>query len=254
MGLKTPVRIRGKVYSSQVEASKALGVSLARIQRALNNGTIERMDVTPYNPCIPVTLGGRTYNSIREASKATGFTIRRISYHLKRGTLDDMVAGRIPSVERRAIILNGNKYSSIAEAISETGIGKSRIYNEINRTAQKNTLCPIINLSTTNIFSNTKIPVYIDKVNYESLSDAAETYGVSLSNIRKRRERDTLDRWDRRFAPIPVTLNGERFESLAAVGRAYGHLRSTVHKRYKRGTLHKLKRRPLPDAKKTDQP
>ena len=165
---------------------------------------------------------------------------------MNNGTLDRLAAGKTRQWSPRPIILNDVEYESITEAINSTGICKSRIYREIRETNQTTTQCPNIRLKVFNSYPNSKIPVNIDKVNYESLSEAAETIGTSLSNIRKRRKRGTLDRLDRRFAPIRVTLNGETFESLAALARAYGYRRDAVAKRYRRGTLHKLKKRTPP--------
>lgn len=245
MPLKTPVRIRNILYSSQKEASIKLGISLARIQRALNNGTIETLDPQKnVDTSIPVTLNGVRYPSLHACARETPYSLRQLQYHSRQNTLYKLEGKHKLKRNKRAIILNGERYSSIRDSIDQTEFSKLRIYKEIKRTGQQSVDCPNITLES-RPRNNLKIPICIDKINFESLTEASETLGISLANLRKRIKRDTLDRLDRKFKAIPVTLHDVEYPSLAALAKAYGHSRMTVQKRYKRGTLHKLKKRTI---------
>lgn len=75
MSARTPVRIRGVIYPSQRAAAKALGVSPASVNNALERGAEDSIGLgRQNNNARPVTIDGVTYRSRAEAARRLGIS------------------------------------------------------------------------------------------------------------------------------------------------------------------------------------
>ena len=79
----TPTLIRGVLYSSMNEASRALGVDRATIYKAREAGTLETCGLRK-TKALACDIDGVTYPSIQKAARATGIPYSTLQKRLKK--------------------------------------------------------------------------------------------------------------------------------------------------------------------------
>lgn len=76
-----PTMIRGKVYPSQAAAAAAHGRHHNTVQKAMDEGWLDRVGTGFDTSPVRCRYEGRTYVSLRSAARETGHSERRVRRH-----------------------------------------------------------------------------------------------------------------------------------------------------------------------------
>ena len=134
-----------------------------------------------------VAINGIGYNSIIEAAKDLGINYQTLVYRLKKGTDLNKKVMRHPKGKNhpaaKAVTINGKCYNTIKEASLDLGMNYGTLKNRLKKGINLNKPIQKGCIGKNNTQAK---PIIINKKQYESLTEAANSLHIDFRTIKKK--------------------------------------------------------------------
>jgi len=261
---KKEVVVQGTLFSSAAEASRALDMDVRMISKRISwgwegyyyteAGQLPRRSIwASREDKVPVSIRGIEYESISAAAAAIGegsnmiYTRCLSTNYPEYSRLDGKKIHKSnPPRKPRRVIIDGIIYDSLGQAgasfsLTEGGVlyrckstqwSNWRFFDDQGK--DTNTLTPQ--------FSSKPINVVVDGINYESQSQAALAYNLSVSDVKRRCRSMAFPGWicdsikkqptrDNKPSLISIEIDGVKYRSINSASTSTGIDRAKIKKR-----------------------